>query len=180
MNKAIFLDRDGVLNMSLVEAGVSIPPRKLADFRLLPGVEEATRKLSEAGLRLVVVTNQPDIARGTLDPAVLDAIHSDLQKILPLDAIECCPHDDADGCECRKPKPGMILRAAERFTIDLGRSFVVGDRWRDIAAGRAAGCRTIYVSPSPADRVNVPADAVYDSLLDATDEILSVSSTQSS
>lgn len=172
MKRAVFLDRDGVVNENLVRQGVRTPPRRIEEFRLLPGVSEAVKRLKKAGWVVVVVTNQPDVARGTLKAAVLDFIHASLSRSLPIDAIECCRHDDADRCDCRKPQPGMLLRAADRFGIDLSQSVMVGDRWRDIAAGRAAGCRTIYISPSPEDRQKMPADAEHDSLLAATDEIL--------
>jgi D-glycero-D-manno-heptose 1,7-bisphosphate phosphatase len=142
---AVFLDRDGVLNEAVVRDGRPYPPATADAVRLLPGVEAACEQLAGAGLRLIVVTNQPDIARGTLDPGELEAIHARLQEALPLDEVVVCPHDDADGCVCRKPQPGMILQAAERWDLDLGRSVTVGDRWRDVAAGRAAGTRTVHV-----------------------------------
>jgi D-glycero-D-manno-heptose 1,7-bisphosphate phosphatase len=142
---AVFLDRDGVLNRPAYRDGVPIPPNSLDEFELLPGVREAAHRLRSAGYLLVVVTNQPDIARGTQDVAVVDAMNALVQRELEVDAILVCPHDDVDKCDCRKPKPGLLLEAAERFNIDRDRSFMVGDRWKDVAAGRAAGCRTIQV-----------------------------------
>jgi D-glycero-D-manno-heptose 1,7-bisphosphate phosphatase len=101
--------------------------------------------LKREGFLLIVVTNQPDIARGRADRADVDKINAQLAAILPLDAIEVCEHDDNEQCDCRKPKPGMILRAQDKLGVDLARSFMVGDRWRDIEAGRRAGCRTILI-----------------------------------
>jgi D-glycero-D-manno-heptose 1,7-bisphosphate phosphatase len=172
MNRAVFLDRDGVLNQNLFENGTLVPPRRVADFRLIEGVVEATQALRSAGLKLVVVTNQPDVARGTLAPSALEAIHRSLAEQVPLDAIEFCPHDDQDSCECRKPRPGMILRAARRLNLDLGRSFMVGDRWRDIDAGHAAGCRTILVGYTGREPLHVLPDARHDSLAEAVRTIL--------
>ena len=125
---AAFLDRDGVLNDVRVVDGRPHPPDGVADTRLLPGVEQACRMLAAAGLALVVVTNQPDVARGTRDPGEIDAVNRWLADRLPLDTIRVCPHDDDDGCGCRKPLPGLILDAAADFGIDLARSVMVGDR----------------------------------------------------
>jgi len=141
----VFLDRDGVLNRALVTAGRPEPPREPEQFELLPGVSEACAQLTDAGLVLIVVTNQPDIARGLLDPAVVDRLNKQLLGSLALHDVIVCPHDDGDACDCRKPKPGMLLEGASRWDIDLSRSVMVGDRWRDIEAGRAAGTRTVFV-----------------------------------
>jgi D-glycero-D-manno-heptose 1,7-bisphosphate phosphatase len=142
---AVFLDRDGVLNRSVIQDGVARPPQSLDDFELLPGVRDAVKKLKSAGYVLVVVTNQPDIARGTQSAAVIEAMNDVIERELGVDAVFVCPHDDIDNCACRKPKPGLLLQAMERFDIDPERSFIVGDRWSDVAAGRAAGCRTVQV-----------------------------------
>ncbi len=146
MRRAVFLDRDGVLNHLIPRGGSSAAPRTLGEFALLPGVRGAIEKLRRAGLLVVVVTNQPDVARGTLATDELDRIHEHLRTVLPLDAIYTCAHDDQDGCECRKPKPGLIHRAGREWKIDLESSFSVGDSWKDIAAGKAAGCVTILVA----------------------------------
>lgn len=142
---AVFLDRDGVLNEAVVRGGRPFPPQALADVRTLPGVAAACRELAAAGYLLIVITNQPDIARGTQARATVDAINDRLRGELDLDEVLVCPHDDADACECRKPRPGMILDAARRWDIDLARSVTVGDRWRDVAAGTAAGTRTVFI-----------------------------------
>jgi D-glycero-D-manno-heptose 1,7-bisphosphate phosphatase len=142
---AVFLDRDGVLNEAIVRNGKPYPPRDLSELVITHGASAALEELKRDGFLLIVVTNQPDIARGTASRAEVDQINAQLAAVLPLDAIEVCEHDDKEQCDCRKPKPGMILRAGERFAVDLANSFVVGDRWRDIEAGRRAGCRTILI-----------------------------------
>lgn len=143
--RAVFLDRDGVLVAARIVDGRPHPPRGGADVELLPGVAEACEALHDAGLLLIVVTNQPDIARGELEPEIVRAINDRLEAELGLDDVIVCPHDDGDGCECRKPLPGMILDAAGRWDLDLPRSVTVGDRWRDIEAGKAAGTLTLYI-----------------------------------
>jgi D-glycero-D-manno-heptose 1,7-bisphosphate phosphatase len=145
MRRAVFLDRDGVVNRATLREGKPYPPAMISDFRLLPGVREACRKLREAGFALILVTNQPDIARGITTVQQVADIHTRLQRYLQLDAIQVCPHDDSAHCDCRKPKPGLLLEAARKLDIDLARSFVVGDRWRDVEAGQRAGCRPIFV-----------------------------------
>lgn len=142
---AVFLDRDGVLNEAIVRNGKPCPPRDLSEFVITSGAGRALEKLKQEGFLLVVVTNQPDIARGKTNRADVDEINAQLAAILPLDAVEVCEHDDNARCDCRKPKPGMILRARERLGLDLAGSFMVGDRWRDIEAGQRAGCRTILI-----------------------------------
>jgi D-glycero-D-manno-heptose 1,7-bisphosphate phosphatase len=160
----VFLDRDGVLNHSPVRDGRPGSPSGLEDIEVLPGVEQACEKLRAAGFVLVVVTNQPEIARGTLTAEVVDGINRYLGEKLPLDDIVVCPHDDVDGCECRKPKPGMLVDAARRHGLKLRASYMVGDRWRDIEAGRRAGCRTIFVDRGYSERVPEQPDAVVGDL----------------
>ena len=121
------------------------PPDGVAELELLPGVPEALARLKAAGLPLIVVTNQPDVARGTQSRDAVEAINAKLRRQLPLDAVLSCYHDDVDDCPCRKPRPGLLIDAAERFHVDLRRSFLVGDRWRDTEAGRLAGCTTILL-----------------------------------
>jgi D-glycero-D-manno-heptose 1,7-bisphosphate phosphatase len=142
---AVFLDRDGVLNEPIILNGKPYPPRDLNELIITRGAGAALEELKRQGFLLIVVTNQPDIARGKVNRADVDEINARLAAILPLDAIEVCEHDGKERCDCRKPKPGMILRAREKFGVDLAGSFMVGDRWRDIEAGRRAGCRTILI-----------------------------------
>jgi len=145
MKRAVFLDRDGVLNRAILRDGKPHPPASLSELRLLPGVREACRKLREAGFMLVLITNQPDIARGTVSADHVAEINGRMQRFLQLDSVQVCPHDDAAGCACRKPEPGLLLDAARDKNIDLSRSYFVGDRWRDVEAGQRAGCQAIFV-----------------------------------
>ena len=145
IRSAVFLDRDGVLSEAIVRNGKPYPPRDLTELVITRGAAAALQALKYEGFLLIVVTNQPDVARGTISRAEIDKINARLSAVLPLDAIEVCEHDDAAQCDCRKPKPGMILRAREKFCVDLADSFMVGDRWRDIEAGRRAGCRSVLI-----------------------------------
>ncbi len=150
--RAVFLDRDGVLNASLVRDGKPYAPRTLAEFELLPGVPEALAQLRRAGFLNVVVTNQPDVSTGKAKRVDVDAIHAHLLKKLPIDAVKVCFHTDSEGCACRKPKPGMLLEAAAEFGIDLAASYLVGDRWRDVAAAQAAGCKALFIDYQYAEK----------------------------
>ena len=143
--RAVFLDRDGVLNEAIVRDGKPYPPRTLDEFRIVKGAAEALGELKRAGFLLIVVTNQPDVARGTVSREAVEAFDAALRAGLPVDDIFTCFHDDADGCDCRKPKPGLLIAAAEKYGIDLGSSYMIGDRWRDVDAGAAAGCRAILI-----------------------------------
>src|SRR4051794_14156813 len=145
MRSAVFLDRDGVINRNEVRRGRPYSPESLEDFVILPGVPDAVAALRAAGFLVIVVTNQPDVGAGKVSRALVDAMHDRVRRELGVDDIEVCYHVDSDGCTCRKPKPGMLLRAAEKHGIALDRSFMVGDRWRDVDAGRAVGCRTVFV-----------------------------------
>ncbi len=171
--RAVFLDRDGVINRATVRDGRPCPPASADDLEILPGVADALRRLKEAGYLLVVVTNQPDVARGTQARAAVEAMHRRLAATLPIDDFRACYHDDGDGCVCRKPKPGMILDAARQHGVDLAASTVVGDRWRDIEAGRRAGCRTVFIDRSYQERRPDNPDATVRSLAEAADYILS-------
>jgi D-glycero-D-manno-heptose 1,7-bisphosphate phosphatase len=145
LRPAIFLDRDGVLNAVVWRDGKAASPRSVEELLIEPDAHAALTALKAAGYLLLVVTNQPDIGRGLMTGAVLDALHARLSLALPLDAIAACRHDNADDCHCRKPKPGLILDLAVRFGVDLGRSWLVGDQDRDIQCGQAAGCQTILL-----------------------------------
>jgi DJ-1 family protein len=142
---AVFLDRDGVVNASVVRNGRPFPPQTLEEFVLLPGATDACSRLKRAGYLLVVVTNQPDVGRGTQPQKVVEEMNQDLVENLPIDAVKVCydPRDE-EGSR-RKPSPAMLLEAAREFNIDLSQSYIVGDRWRDIDSGYNAGCRTIFI-----------------------------------
>ncbi|MDP8982373.1 MAG: HAD family hydrolase [Acidobacteriota bacterium] len=152
MRPAVFLDRDGVLNRAILRAGKPYPPATLAELTILPGVREACRKLREAGFALILITNQPDIARGSVSAEQVAEINGRLQRYLQLDDIRVCPHDDAAQCFCRKPRPGLLLQAAHRWNIDLAASYIVGDRWRDVEAGQRAGCQAVFVDYGYSER----------------------------
>ena len=169
---ATFLDRDGVLNRAELREGKPHAPRRLEDFRLLPGTGAAVRALRDAGFLVVVVTNQPDIGNGHVDGKVVEAMHARLRRRLPVDAIEMCPHRQTDGCPCRKPQPGMLLAAARRLGIDLRRSYMVGDDPKDIQAGRSAGCYTVFIDRGYRETKAVEADAIVRSLPAAVRRIL--------
>jgi D-glycero-D-manno-heptose 1,7-bisphosphate phosphatase len=172
LRRAVFLDRDGVVNRAVIRDGKPYPPEAVTDVEILPGVADAMQRLRAAGFLLVVVTNQPDVARGTQSRAQVDAIHARLTHDLPLDDVRCCYHDDVDACDCRKPKPGLLIDAAAAHGIDLAASVMVGDRWRDVEAGRRAGCATVFVDHAYAERRPERPDAVVASLSGAVDWIL--------
>jgi D-glycero-D-manno-heptose 1,7-bisphosphate phosphatase len=163
---AVFLDRDGVLNQAVVHNGRPQPPTSVDEVVITDGAHEACRRLSDAGFLLVVVTNQPDIARRTTSWHVVDAINGHLTDELGLDAVYVCPHDDGDACGCRKPAPGLLLAAAEDLGVDLTRSVIVGDRWRDVEAGRRAGVTTAWVRRDYREPPPDAPDHVVDRLLD--------------
>lgn len=169
--RAVFLDRDGVLNRSVVLGGVPHPPASAAQLEVLPGVQDACLRLRQAGFVLVVVTNQPDVARGLATRESVEEIHARLRSELALDDIRACYHDDSDKCGCRKPAPGLILDAARTWAIALDQSYMVGDRWRDIEAGVQAGCRTVLVDYNYPEK-RCEAHAAVSSLSEAAEWIL--------
>jgi D-glycero-D-manno-heptose 1,7-bisphosphate phosphatase len=165
---AIFFDRDGVLNEPVVRDGKPHPPAGPEDVIVCDGAPAALRELKCLGFVLICVTNQPDVARGALSGATLDAINARLCEALPLDAIYDCRHDDVDGCACRKPKPGLIFAGAAAFDIDVATSYLVGDRWRDIEAGAAAHCRTVFIDRGYTERGStIPPDITVSTISEA-------------
>ncbi len=174
LRRAVFLDRDGVLNRALERAGKPYPPSSLSEFEILPGVLGACKKLKAAGFLLVVATNQPDVGRGTLAQSAVEAMHAHLCRQLPIDRVEVCYHPGRgqSNCDCRKPRPGLLLRAARELGIDLSRSWMVGDRWRDIDCGHVAGCRTIFIERGYDEALRQAPDFRAATLLDAAAIIL--------
>jgi D-glycero-D-manno-heptose 1,7-bisphosphate phosphatase len=171
--RAVFLDRDGVLNRAWVHEGRPHPPATLETFEILPGVPEALGRLHDAGFILIGATNQPDVTRGTQRREQIEAMNARLMDESPITAILVC-YDDGDDSPRRKPNPGLLLEAREKFGIDLAASFMVGDRWKDIEAGRRAGCRTIFIDRAYTERRPDPdADHVALDLGDAANWILS-------
>jgi D-glycero-D-manno-heptose 1,7-bisphosphate phosphatase len=162
-----------VINRAIVRDGKPYPPAGIEGLEVLPGVGASLERLKAAGYLLVVVTNQPDVARGTQSRAIVDAMHARLASELPIDDFRTCFHDDQDACGCRKPEPGLIVASARAHDVDLEASVVVGDRWRDIDAGRRAGCATVFVDHGYTERKPERPDAVVASLQEATEWILS-------
>jgi D-glycero-D-manno-heptose 1,7-bisphosphate phosphatase len=170
---AVFLDRDGVLNRAFVRNGCGVPPASLAELELLDGVVQACQSLHDAGFLLVMVTNQPDVARGTQRRETVESINTTLRGWLPLDDVRVCYHDDVHQCACRKPAPGLLMDAAAEWNIDLRRSFMIGDRHRDVEAGRRAGCQTFLICQHPEHTHPAAADCCVASLAEASAMILS-------
>ncbi len=175
--RAVFLDRDGVINRAVVRNGRPYPPDSLADFVILPGVRETLLALRSAGYLNIVATNQPDVATGKQDREVVDAMHSRIRNTLAVDEICACFCVEGPDCPCYKPLPGMLLNAAQNWGVDLERSFMVGDRWRDVGAGRAAGCTTLFIDYGYAERRPENPDFVVRDLPDAGRVILSLADT---
>jgi D-glycero-D-manno-heptose 1,7-bisphosphate phosphatase len=170
---AVFLDRDGVLNEVLVRNGKPYPPTTPAELRIAPDASEALNRLKERGFLLLVVTNQPDVARGKQTRENVEAMNRRLRDTLPLDDVFTCFHDDSDACDCRKPRPGLVTLAAKQYDVDLARSYLAGDRWRDIDAGAGAGCRTVLIDHGYSERTPASApNARVRSLTEAVEWIL--------
>jgi D-glycero-D-manno-heptose 1,7-bisphosphate phosphatase len=169
---AVFLDRDGVLNRTFVRGGVPYPPSSVDEVEILPGVGQALERLAERGFLLIVVTNQPDVARGSQRKEQIERINQFLGERLPLTAFYVCFHDAPDNCRCRKPKAGLLTDAAAAYNIDLSRSFMVGDRWSDIVAGHTAGCRTVLIDLPYSQGDRCGPDARVKDLTEAVERIL--------
>ena len=178
--RAVFLDRDGVLNRSVVpESGVGRAPRSVSEVEVLSSHRASVQVLAEAGLLLVIVTNQPDVSQGMLSEADALVINRVVEEAFPeISASYMCFHTRSDGCSCRKPLPGMLLRAAGEWVIDTASSWMVGDRWVDIAAGKAAGCRTMLIEHSgswlPTSSGEAPADLTPDYVVGGFGEAVQV------
>ncbi len=174
MRRAVFLDRDGVINRALERDAKPYPPTSLGEFQIIPGVGAACAKLKQAGFLLVVATNQPDVGRGTLKRETVETIHLEMCRQLPIDRVEVCYHpgQGASDCDCRKPKPGMLLSAARELGIDLGQSWMVGDRWRDVDCGHAAGCRTVFIDCGYSEELRQKPHFSAGNLAEAADIIL--------
>ena len=171
--RAVFFDRDGVLNRAVVRGGKPYPPASLRELQILPEASEVLTALHAAGFLLIGVTNQPDVARGTQSRGVVEAINATLLRALPLSEILVCYHDDSDDCFCRKPQPGLLLQASARYNLALSESFLIGDRWRDIEAGQRAGCKTVLLDYGYNERkAEKPADCIVSSLADAVTWIM--------
>jgi len=178
--RAVFLDRDGVINHAVVRNGKPHPPLSPTDFRLYDDVVDGCARLKTASFLLVLITNQPDVGRGTQSREAVEAMHLKLQSALPsLDRIEICYHGGeryGQPCDCRKPRPGLILRAAAELNIDLKESYVIGDRWRDIDCARAAGCRAIFIDREYKENLRQTPDVTVANFKEAVNAVLRDSS----
>lgn len=170
--RAVFLDRDGVLIESVVVDGKPFPAPDVGSVRFVEGAADLCRRLKEAGYLLVCVTNQPDVARGTTKRETVEAINCHIGSRIGIDQFRVCYHDDQDRCNCRKPKPGLLLDAARDLDIDLGRSWMIGDRWKDVEAGKRAGCRSIFVDYSYEETMRSEPDYRVTRVADAAEIIL--------
>ena len=169
-SKAIFLDSDGVLNTAIIKEGKPVAPTNISELEIPAEVKPALDRLKLAGYLLICVTNKPDIERGLMTQADVDAIYNKMRKDLPLDDVFICYHENSD---CYKPKPGLLLDATIKYDIDLTKSFMIGDRWRDIEAGQNAHCKTIWIDRGYNEKKpNPPADYTAHSLTEASDWIL--------
>jgi D-glycero-D-manno-heptose 1,7-bisphosphate phosphatase len=173
LHRAVFFDRDGVLNRAVLRAGKPYPPNSVDEFEIVPGAVESVSRLRALGFELFVVTNQPDVARGTQQQSVVEAMNDKLRKALHLENFYVCYHDDSHDCDCRKPKPGLLTRAAAEHGISLRQSYMVGDRWRDIDCGAAAGCRTIFIDCGYSERLHAEPQFRVPDLPAAVDVICS-------
>jgi D-glycero-D-manno-heptose 1,7-bisphosphate phosphatase len=170
-SRAIFLDRDGVLNHPIIRDGRSYPPAQVEHLEIYDGLREQLQRLKDRGFVLIVVTNQPDVARGTTPKETVEEINEAIAREIPaIDKFMVCFHDNSDGCECRKPRPGMLLSGAEEFDVDLGRSYMIGDRRSDVEAGIAAGSRTIFIDRAYRE----PPPERYDYKVSSTQEALTI------
>lgn len=170
--RAVFLDRDGVINRAIVRDGKPYAPQSLEQLEILPGVPEALQRLRAAGFLNVVVTNQPDVGAGKTPRSTIEAMHDVVRNKLAVDCVRVCYHTENQNCPCRKPKPGMILDAAREFDLDLGGSFLVGDRWRDVAAAQAAGCRALFIDYAYSEKMPEKPYVAVHSLAEAAQFIL--------
>jgi D-glycero-D-manno-heptose 1,7-bisphosphate phosphatase len=172
MSRAVFLDRDGVLNRAIIVAGLPRPPVGEAEIEILEGAAEAIQKLKGNGYIPVVVTNQPDVARGMVSSDEVHAINRYIGLELDIDHFYVCFHDDKDLCACRKPAPGLIIRASLENHLDISKSVLVGDRWRDIAAAQAAGCPSYFIDYSYSEKFPQMPFTRVSSLLEAAEIII--------
>jgi len=148
VKRAAFLDRDGVLNASITNQGIPVPPRSVEEVVILEGVEESVKLLKLHDFLPVVVSNQPDVARGITSILNVNEINAHIRDKLDIQHFYVCFHDNKDLCACRKPLPGLIYSAAAQLDLSISNSFLVGDRWRDIEAGQRAGCKTFFIDYS--------------------------------
>ena len=169
MNKCVFLDRDGILNTSVIVNNKPFAPKSVSDLIITPNIKSKLTKLKSNGILLIVITNQPDVSRGTATRESVDQINKALQDYLPLDEIYVCFHDNSDNCKCRKPKPGNIINASKKYNIDLDKSFMIGDRRGDVQAGNSVGLTTIFVDYNYSEEKPLDSNYIVETVPDALD-----------
>ena len=167
MKKSVFLDRDGVINKVYIKDGLPESPNSLNELKIIPGVRESIIKLKKLNFICLMVTNQPNVSRKKIDKNSVIQMNNFLKNEISLDDIFVCYHDDSDNCNCRKPKPGLLLQAGKKWDVDFKKSFMIGDRWRDIQAGEKVGCKTIFLDYKYNEKKPKKPDFVSDSLLNA-------------
>lgn len=175
---AVFLDRDGVLNNSVVRGGKPYPPQTLDELEVMPGAAQAVSQLKAAGFVTVIVTNQPDVAKGKQTRELVDAINHRVMSETGVDYLYVCWCVEGDDCDCYKPKPGMLIDAARDHGLDLAQSYMVGDRWRDVGAGQNAGCKTLFIEWGYDEKLSFQPDIVVDDVAEAAQYIMTQISTQ--
>ena len=178
MKPAVFLDRDGVINKAIVKHGKPFAPRSMHEFQFTDGLFETISRLREGGFELVVVTNQPDIAKNITSESFVEEIHLEIAKTTGIQHFYVCKHIDEDNCDCRKPKPGLLLRATSDLNLDLTQSFLIGDRWRDIEAGNLAGCKTIFIDYGYREQEPLPPYIRVRSVSEASRKVLEINNGQ--
>jgi D-glycero-D-manno-heptose 1,7-bisphosphate phosphatase len=172
MKRAVFLDRDGVINEAVIKLGLPTSPIRIDEIRILAGVKKAIEMLQVAEYEIVVVTNQPDVSRGKVQLEKILEMNNFLAKSLGIEQFFTCFHDDHDRCPCRKPRSGMLLQAARELNLDLNRSFLVGDRWKDIIAGQSVGCKCFFIDYGYLEPRPIYPYVKVESLLEAAQLIL--------
>ena len=168
MKKAVFLDRDGVINEAFIKDGLPFSPRSIEELKILPGVKEAIIRLKKLNFICLVITNQPEVTRGKINKNTVIKMNNFLKKEIELDDFFVCYHDDNDNCNCRKPTPGLLLQASKIWNVDFKKSFMIGDRWKDIKAGQVVGCNTIFLDYNYKDIKPKNPNFITDTLLNAT------------
>jgi len=169
--KAIFLDRDGTLNKAYIENGLPISPSSFNKFKIIKGVKKSINRLKKLNFLCILITNQPDVFRGKISKKTVVEMNSYIKKKIKLDDMFVCYHDNEHNCSCRKPKPGLLVKASKKWKIDLNKSFMIGDRWKDILAGKKVGCKTIFINNNYKNDKKVKADFTFKSLLKAVNKI---------
>ena len=172
MRRAVFLDRDGVINLAYKKKGKPYPPKDLNQLIILTGVKESVRKLNQFGYVVIVATNQPDISNGNSNYEKINLLHKEIALLTGIEHFYVCPHIETDACPCRKPKPGLLLQAARELDLDLNKSFMVGDRWQDVGAGQSAGCKNYFIDYNYIEKRPIKPFITVLSLAHATELIL--------